>query len=107
MTKNWSEKQKILVVLGINPDDAYDRHTWLNISGLNIDVTAKQFDSKLPAILISTNGCSGWHKKYDIDSETVFNSDFYLNYKETGRKKLLDDYYYLEKCALKKLSKSL
>lgn len=107
LTKHWDDKQKIKILYGINPDDGYDRHVWLNIAGINIDITAKQFDPKLSSILITFNTYNSWHNRYYIDSENDFCLDFGSNYKESLKENMMDDYFSLEQEALIKLNQIL
>lgn len=103
LKKHWDIREKIHVLYGVNKDDAYERHVWLRVSSVNIDITAKQFDQNLPSFLITFERQEGWHDRYFIDKDNEFCLDFSENYKEAGRIRLMDDYYSLEKIALLKL----
>lgn len=69
------------------------RHIWLKIGSENIDITAKQFDNELPDILITQDG--GWHEKYKIIDNKVFDNTFDVILWDDDRDALLADYQYL------------
>lgn len=63
--------------------DRQSRHVWLSIDGLNVDITADQFDVRLPCVLITSLG--EWHARYDIVHRGIFDKNFYLSYEEAGQ----------------------
>lgn len=84
---------KINILTGKSGCEFDSLHIWLRIGSENIDITAKQFDSALPDILITQDG--GWHEKYEIIDNKVFDNAFDANLWDDDRDALLADYQYL------------
>lgn len=97
LVKNW-KNISITVVTGEDKKNIGSRHVWLIIDGINVDITANQFDSSLPPILIYQG--NGWHKKFKIVKKSKFNPEFYNDYHEDLKQNVMDDYAYLEGQAL-------
>lgn len=88
----------IEVVTGEDRIDKEIRHVWLKSNGINIDITANQFDPLLSSVLFYQG--IGWHKRFRIIEKHKFNPDFHLEYHDDTKLDVLDDYFYLERKAL-------
>lgn len=78
------------VVTGELKEDTEQRHLWLRLEGLNLDITADQFDTTLPHTLITQPG--GWHERYTVIHTEPFQRDFYEDYGDDCRQDIIDDY---------------
>jgi len=88
---------QVELVTGELESDRQSRHVWLRIDGLNVDITADQFDVRLPCVLITSLG--EWHAGYDIVHWEIFDKNFYLSYEEAGQLELIADYQFLSQQA--------
>lgn len=79
------------VVTGELKGDVEQRHVWLRLlKGHNVDITADQFDSALPCVLITK--ARGWHERYAEIRTVPFERNFYEDYGDDGRQDIIDDY---------------
>lgn len=83
----------IKIILGENLNNPLVRHTWLEIAGQNVDITAQQFDKDLPKIVISDQ--YGWHKNFRIIKRERFNPSFMDDYENPEKHQIMNDYHYL------------
>lgn len=78
------------VVTGELKEYRAQRHVWLRLKGHNLDITADQFDSALPHLLITQAG--GWHERYTVIHAAPFQRDFHEDYGDDCRQDFIDDY---------------
>lgn len=88
---------QVELVTGELVTDRQSRHVWLSIDGLNVDITADQFDVRLPCVLITSLG--EWHARYDLVHREIFDKNFYFSYEEAGQLELIADYQFLSQQA--------
>ena len=56
--------KNIKLLTGENKFKTTQRHTWLNIQGFDIDITANQFLSTNKTVIVEFSSC--WHKRYRL-----------------------------------------
>ena len=88
---------QVELVTGELVSDRQSRHVWLSIDGLNVDITANQFDVRLPCVLIASLG--EWHARYDMIYRDIFDKDFYLIYEAAEQLQVIADYPFLSELA--------
>lgn len=83
---------QVELVSGELMSDRQSRHVWLSIDGLNVDITASQFDVRLPCVLITSLG--EWHARYDIVRREIFDKDFHVTYEKAEQLQVIADYQF-------------
>ena len=78
------------VVTGELKQDTEQRHIWLRFEGLNLDITADQFDTSLPHTLITQPG--GWHERYTVIDTAPFQRGFHEDCGDDCRQDIINDY---------------
>lgn len=79
----------VQIVMGENRHKKSQRHIWLRVDDIDIDITANQFSSTDKTVFADKS--SEWHKRYRIYKTEVPDSQF-KHFNKQAKKELLHDY---------------
>ncbi|WP_133245555.1 hypothetical protein [Pelagibaculum spongiae] len=66
--------ENVMMVRGENPHEITQRHVWLKIDGMDIDITANQFPTTNKIFFVENN--SQWHKQFNVFEELTGDFDY-------------------------------